>query len=334
MSFKLDLANTIKRQFDQHGVRYDNNMDVCDLASGYLEVLNRRVIPTPRKVSFSEELHDSLGRLIRDVDATRRGKALEAWRATFFLHYLLVNGENVNGFLSRWINFATGPKSRDGLLWDFGMHHFHLSQNFDADGFVNRKPPDYLLFAILTEESAYFVDVRLHPNRGDLGWVRQDLLNIVHRNWPELIEPHILRGVKGTALTDEEKAELRRKNCNHAPDIGGNAIAPLGGGTMADGSSMACRRWAMKLLHEIESHQDYFDTQPLDLRTALEDKGLHKDGEMEFELVLLDTLNPSDELIASLTEDQCLSRDLCNMGFAVVERTTRLPIVVSLVEQP
>ena len=333
MSFTFDLANTIKRQFDQHGVRYDNNMDVCDLASGCLEVLNRRLIPTPRKVSFSEELHDSLGRLIRDVDATQRGKALEAWRATFFLRHLLVNGQNVNGFLSRWINFATGPKSRDGLLWDFGMHHFHLSQKFDADGFVKRERPDYLLFAIITEENAYFVDVRPHPNRRDLGWVRQNLLNIVHCNWPELIEPYILRGVKGTVLTNEEKAELRRKNCNHAPDIGGNAIAPLGGGTMADGSSTVCRWWALKLLHEIRRHQDYFDTQPSDLRSALEDKGMTKNGEMAFELVLLDTLNPPDELIASLTEDQCLSRDLCRMGFAVVERTTRSPIVVSLAKQ-
>ena len=176
------------------------------------------------------------------------------------------------------------------------------------------------------------MDVRPHPD-DPIGWVRQDLLNIVHRNWPELIEPHILGGVKGSVLSDEEKAVLRRKNCNHAPQLGGNAIAPLGGGTMVDGSSTACRWLAQRLLHEIERHQAYFDTQPSDLRSALEDKGITKNGEMEFELVLLDTLNPSDELIASLTEDQCLSRDLCHMGFAVVERTTRSPIVVSLVDQ-
>ncbi len=99
-----------------------------------------------------------------------------------------------------------------------------------------------------------------------------------------------------------------------------------------DGSSLACRWLAQKLLHEIGRHQAYFDTQPSDLRSALEDKGLEKAGEMEFELVLLDGLNPSDELIDSLREDQCLSRDLYQMGFAVVERTTRSPIVVSLEE--
>ena len=55
---------------------------------------------------------------------------------------------------------------------------------------------------------------------------------------------------------------------------------------------------------------------------------------MEFELVLLDDLNLSDELMDLLRKDQCLSRDLCQMGFAIVEATTRLPIAVSLEEQP
>ena len=66
----------------------------------------------------------------------------------------------------------------------------------------------------------------------------------------------------------------------------------------------------------------------------MEAKGIKIAEKMEFELVLLDGLDPSNELIDSLKEDQCLSRDLCQMGFAVVEATTRAPIVVSLEEQP
>ena len=334
MNLKSDLASIIKQQFDQLKIFYEDNLDVCSLAARYLEMLNRRVIPSRRRVHFSEEIHDSLGALRRKADMEQQKRSADAWGAVFFIRYLLTEGLNVNGFLSKRINFATGRRSRDGLLWDFGMHHFHLGQKFDADGFVKRNNrPDYLLFAILTEENAYFVDVKPHPNHHDLGWVRQDLLNIVHSNWPELIEPHILRGVKGTLLTDEEKAELRRKNCNLAPEIGRKAVAPLGGGTMADGSSAACRWQAQRLLYEMERHQDYFDTQPSDLRSALEDKGMTIDGEMEFDLVLLDDLGPPDELIGSLTEDQCLSKGLGQMGLAVVERTTRSPIVVSLVER-
>ena len=63
-------------------------------------------------------------------------------------------------------------------------------------------------------------------------------------------------------------------------------------------------------------------------------KGMEMSGEMEFQLVLLDSLNPSTQLVESLREDDCLSRDLSRMGFAVVEATTGSPIVVSLKEEP
>ena len=332
MSFKSDLVRIIKQQFDNVGVLYEDTLDTCALAASYLEMLNRRVVLIPRTVHYSKEIHESLGDLKRKADMPQGRAQGDAWTAVFLIRCLLAEGKNVNRFLSTRIDSATGKKSRDGLLWDYGMHHFHLSTTFEESGFVKRS--DYLLFAIITQEHAYFVDVRLHRDPQNLGWVRQELLKIVHSNWPELIESNILQGVKGTVLADEEKAELRRKNINHVPELGGNPVAPLGGGTMADGSSALCRVSAMKLLHEIRRHQTYFDAQPSDLRSALEDKGVKIAGGMEFELVLQDGLNPSEELIDSLRSERCLSRDICGMGFAVVERTTRLPIVVSLEEEP
>ena len=338
MSFESDLVRIIKQRFDKVVVDYDNNMGARGLAKSYLEMLKRIVVPNPRCVHFSEEIHVTLGDLSQKADMEQQEVAADAWIAVFLIRYLLVKGENVKVFLSKRIRIATGEKSRDRLLWDFGMHHFHLRTKLEASGFIKRS--DYLLFAIINKEHAYFVDVRPHQEK--FLWVRQDLLKIVHSNWPELIESNILRGVKGTVLTDEELAGLREKGIkkpinrviNHAPELGGNAIAPLGGGMMLDGSSLLCEKFAAKLLHEIKRHQNYFDTNPSNLRSALEDKGMEKAGGMEFELVLLDDLNRSEELIDSLRAKQCLSRDLCEMGFAVVERTTRLPIVVSLEEEP
>lgn len=335
MSFESDLATIIKQQFDQAGICYDSGLNVCSLAARYLEMVNRRIVPTPRSVHFSQEIHDSLGDLKRKVDPDQKKKADEAWTAVFLIRYLLTEGKNVNGFLHKGINYAKGKRSRDGLLWDYGMHHFHLSKESESSGFVKRS--DYLLFAVVTQEDAYFVDVRRHPDPNDpndVGWVEQDLLKIVHSNWPNLIGSNILRGVKGDVLTDKEKKELRRKNVNHIAAIDGNAIAPLGGGTAFDGSSIRCRWFAMQLLHEVKRHQLFFDSHPKDLRSALGGNGVKIAGKMEFELVLLDDLNLSDELMDLLRKDQCLSRDLCQMGFAIVEATTRLPIAVSLEEQP
>ena len=103
---------------------------------------------------------------------------------------------------------------------------------------------------------------------------------------------------------------------------------------MADGSSLSCRVLAMKLLHEIDQHQLYFDSQPQEVRIGLEAEGIKILEEMEFDLVLLDRFNLSDELIDSLRAEQCLSRDLYQMGFAVVERTTKSPIAISNKVQP
>ena len=325
MNFESDLTNIIKQQFSKVGIRYDDSMEIGCLISRYFEMQNRRIAPEPRRVHFSDKLHDSLGKLVRETNAAKQENAHEAWGVVFFIRHFLVEGENVIRFLSKNVNRLT---STDGLLWDFGMHHFHLSKKVEESGFVKRS--EYLLYAIITQKDAYFVDIRPHPKPRDLGWVQQYLLRVVHSNWPELIEPNVLPGVTGAELTDQKKQELWRKNCNHAMQLGGSAIAPLGGGTMADGSSLLCLWWARKLLHEINRHQCYFDSQPAELRAQLEDKGVEISDRMEFRLVQVTGLNLAAELIDSLTENQCLSRDLCQMGFVVVEASTRSVIAVKI----
>ena len=303
---------------------YEDNLDVRSLAARYLEMLNRRITPLPRRVHFSEEIHESLGKLRREKVTKQREKAAEAWKAVFLLWHLFTEGETVNSFLSKGIDSATGERSIDGLLWDFGMHHLHLSKEVEKSGFVKRS--DYLLFAIVAQEDAYFVDVRRHPRHGDLGWVRQDLLRIVHSNWPKLVEPNILRGVKGTGLTDEEKQELRRKNVNCAVQIGDNAIAPMRGGVTAAGTSTLCQFLADKFLNEIGEYQSYLETQPAEVRAALQDNGVNIAGEMEFKLVLLDSLGWSDEMVRSL------KGNLHRTGFGIVEVTTRTFVDLNFIE--
>ena len=304
MNFKSDLEKIIRMQFKGNDICYEDSSDFRSLVASYFELLNRMVDPVPRTVHFSDELHISLGKLLGESEKNQREKTKEAWGTVFRLCKLFEEGQNVNGFLSKGINTATGKMSKDGLLWDYGMHHFHLCKDFDKSGFVKRS--DYLLFVILTQTDAYLVDVRLHQDPEKLLWVRQSLVEIVHSNWPQLIKANVIRGVEGSQLTDEEKKELRseNKNINHFMELGGNAIMPLGGGTMANGSSILCGVLADELLHEIKHHQSYFESQPADLRSVLETSGMEIEGEMQFELVLLDGLN-----------------------LAIVERTTQLPVV-------
>ena len=324
--FLADLADIVRGCFRQEGIEYCGSGDPGEMAALYCETRIRRIMPRPREVHFSDEIHSSLGGLARETDADKRDEALEAWRTVFALRQLLVSGENVTQLLSKRVARAT---TKDGMLWDFGMHHFHLRRRLDDSGrFVERS--DYLLFAIIADDAAYFVDIRKHHDPEGLGWVRQDLLRIVHSNWPALVESHELRGVTGDRLTDQKKQLLRKRNLNHVSEFGGKAIGPIGWGVMANGSSAWCRVWSDKLIHEIKQHERYFGGQPKELRRALVATGAELAGRMEFHLVPIDSLSPSTELWEALRADRCLSKDLCEMGFVIVEATTGAPGVVSV----
>lgn len=208
----------------------------------------------------------------------------------------------------------------DGLLWDYAIQHMHLSRNPGKPGFVERS--DWLLFAIVGDRDAFFVDVRPHEDPEKLLWVSQDLLAIVHRNWPELTASREMKGIKGDAITDSEKLELRRKNANLVHKVGDYAIAPLGWGSMADGHSSLCRYLADKLLYELEQQQRRLDEHAEELRAAFVARGLAEDAQIEFKLVRKGDLSVSSDQITKLCSLDGLSRHLWNIGFAIIEGNT------------
>ena len=327
MDFLSDLKLAIVSEFQRQGISFPESADLDHLASRYLEMRICRIEPVPRKVHFSAEIHDSLGNLSRETDPKVRGKALEAWGRVFYLRHLFESGDTVMPFLSREVN-NTEPKKPDGLLWDYAMHHLHLSRDVDKSGFVKRS--DWLLFAIVADQDVFFIDVRKHkdPERQGFEWVRQDLLDIVHNNWPELTESRLLHGVTGSEVTNAEKLELRRKNVNLAHKVGGRVIAPLGFGTAGDGHSILCRFLADKLLHELEEHQRILESSPAELRATFVENGMPEDAEMDFKLVRRAELDVSEDLDAKMCAVEGFSGTLWLGGFAVIETYTRSLIVV------
>ena len=225
MNFQSDLIDIIEDYFSFEGISYEGNGNAANLATRYCEIRTRGIDPAPRNAHFSDEIHDSLGNLLRESDSKQQEKASEAWGTVFYLRHLFVEGAPVTPYLSR---STLSSNSNDQLLWDYGIHHFHLNRKLEQSGFVERS--DYLLLALVSDTDAYFVDIRPHHDPDKLLWVRQDLLAIIHSNWPELIKPFILRGLSGDTVTDEQKKELRRKNANLVPALGPYAVAPLGGG--------------------------------------------------------------------------------------------------------
>ena len=324
MDFETDLVNIVINYFHSEDICYDADItDTSHYAALYCEMCIRRIVPKPRRVHFSNELNDSLGELARKSKVDRCESANEAWQAVFRIRSHFVQGDRVTPYLSRNTSDST---FKDGLLWDYGMHNFYLSTQLVRPGLIKRSA--YLLFAIVTDEDVFFVDVRKHRDPQNLQWVKQDLLWIVSSNWPEVANKYILRGVTESTMSDEEKRKLRKKNINSAPQLEGHAVAPIGGGTTIDGSSIRCRTWADRLIYKIRYHKSVFNNHPSVLKASLRARGLKTTVEFDFKLDLLDNLELTKEQIESLQDHHCISRTLCQMGFAIVEEKSRLPIVV------
>lgn len=159
------------------------------------------------------------------------------------------NGEDVSLHLSK---DAASPSEFDGLLYDWGIYHFHLGEMIDHQtGRIERTGP--VLFAKIDNENVYCINVYSHGKNVQQPWTKQDLLKIIHNNWPQTIKKWKLPdGIelypKNIApLSDIQYASLRRNGICTAifVDRGIAYISP-GGGYMSTGHSQEivcyCRR--------------------------------------------------------------------------------------------
>ena len=121
----------------------------------------------------------------------------------------------------------------DSLLNDWGLHHLHLSTNIGPSGFVDRTGP--LLFARVTEDAFYLVAVLDHGN-----WTNKNLLEEILSNWPKLLEPFEIIGIKpATSISESEHATLRRKNVQTIVQLSNSKMYfPFGGGYTSSGANI------------------------------------------------------------------------------------------------
>jgi hypothetical protein len=122
----------------------------------------------------------------------------------------------------------------DALLNDWRIHHFHLGTDphDKLSGFVKRTGP--VLYAYVTSNEFFAIDVLDHSS-----FARQRLLEIIHRNWPNLIAHYSIRG-SGLEFvpTDADIKTLRSGHVQGMTLIDGVIYAPPGGGYATDGTSM------------------------------------------------------------------------------------------------
>lgn len=183
IDLKKDLNNIFKCLFIENGFKIDG-VKGNDFVLAYLNFFRRRVSSRKRVMYLSDcfKCPDSL---------------CKAWKK---FRCCVEDGNDISIYQSKQIVDLT---KKDLLLNDWGIYHFHLGEKLDK-GWVKRT--DELVFAMVKPDAFYTIGIFKH---GD--WANKDLLEIVHRNWPELLREFRSRSLN-VELLDNNKMKILRKN--------------------------------------------------------------------------------------------------------------------------
>ena len=124
----------------------------------------------------------------------------------------------------------------DGMLYDFGIQHFHTSVEPHPTRPRYRQRTDPLLFAVVTPTDLYCLGFFKHGS-----WSEQALLDLVYENWPELLERYAVKDAIALrhSYTSDDLARLRKAQINtptQRPD--GTIHFSPGGGVTTSGTSL------------------------------------------------------------------------------------------------
>jgi hypothetical protein len=147
----------------------------------------------------------------------------------------VVAGQDLRPYQSTRLEDATNV---DGMLFDFGIQHFHMGVTTHPTKPNFKARTDPLLFARVNNDCFFCLGFFSHG-----AWSQRVLLDLMHANWPKLLEPFAIKGVIGLSrtYTDAEHATLRKSQINvltARPD-GTIHMTPGGGLTTAGGSLKA-----------------------------------------------------------------------------------------------
>jgi hypothetical protein len=166
--FFSDWLNILKDILENHWGYDVSNISAEDLPFIYFNAEKRRP--------------DQRVRVLELSDAFSCPPSLQAgWDR---LKMLVESGGDLTSNLSKLVNRIN---NKDSLLNDWGVHHFHLGENLNGQ-FIERTAP--LLFALVTKDRFYAINIFNHG-----AWADEDVIEIIHRNWPEAISKYKIQNV-------------------------------------------------------------------------------------------------------------------------------------------
>ncbi len=239
------------------------NLDDRDVRFRYFDAQRRRIAPAPRIIKIADDF------VCPEEHET-------GWKA---LQEKVRNGEDINLHLSKRHASLLNP---DGLLAEWGVHHFHLGVVPDQKHptYVGRTGP--LLYALVNDQSFCAINVYTHQSFENSG-----ILESIHRNWPMMITRYRAKGVTGGEWNRAQRRALRNKNANVlVATADGTVYMSISGGVMASGVNAEAVRLADYCQDKIREIQANFERQLDDLLPTLRQHGFGGEEEVIAELKL------------------------------------------------
>ena len=185
--------------------KFSDTIDFHLLLVDYFEVLRKHITPGKRRVSIAPEL-------IQKMNTAEYA----GWKQRLYeIKEKFENGEDMNGFLSKK---ADENGFKDRLLTCWKIHHIHF--------YPEKKKGDMLLFAVITDDHVYMVDVLPHNKKHVFSTFQ--LLHIIHNNWKEIFEPYRMRGITGVEEViskDEDVDKFRKSGISTVVQLGKDVYA-------------------------------------------------------------------------------------------------------------
>ncbi len=207
--------------------------DAWNLAYQYYNTIHKLRPGIPRTVFWSKEL------IGKHNDKTLSAHQLAAINEIIAASSL---GQSLLRFMSGSIQCAI---FNDKLFSAWRIAHFHLDVRPSSEPrhrtklvhFANRTGP--VLFAFLDKTGLYLLDIRKHGKEHPTAFTDRELVEILHRNWPQIIREYALQNATGGwCASSKTIKELRDKNCNMSFATEDGAIyLPFGGGLTSGGTN-------------------------------------------------------------------------------------------------
>lgn len=253
VNFERDWFEYLCRQLEAAGYTPNRLLGVREITYQFFNIGRRLISAVPRRILKSD--------VFSCPDNLKHGLEL--------LEEKILNGLSTVPHLSR---NTKSLSETDMLLNDWGIQHLHLGTTLMNDGFINRTGP--VLFARFDDNYAYFICIMEH-GKGHYPWARKDMVNIIHRNWPESIKSYLMNGISSMEqpLSDDDIKSLRDSGLSTLTEVApGFIYRPIGGGYSTAKTSVEARIQSDHWLYAIRFYEKLLRDNIANIVNALHEK--------------------------------------------------------------